>query len=119
MIGNSEVSECQRGSGKIAAVRTKILAYLGELKKDEFVPAMKLCRDLDLRFTTAKNTLTMLEERGFVEKLVSNNPGIVASFRLDPSAGIKNKGQGIEQDTFIPYIPPAWSDAYGKHPHAA
>ena len=95
------------GEAGITAVRTKILAYLGQLRPEEYAPARKLCYHLNLRFSTAKNTLTMLEERGLVEKIISNDKGVVALFRIDPHANMKG----------IPFVPPEWSDAYGKHPH--
>ncbi len=106
----------------VSSTRTRILAYLGELKPDDFVPAMKLCCDLSLRFTTAKNTLTMLEERGLVEKRKEPNKGSVVSFRIDPEAGTVQPNRVAEQGatmtkSFVPYIPPQWSDAYGKHPY--
>lgn len=121
MNGSEEVS------GGVTSTRTKILAYLGELKPDDFVSAKKLCYDLALRFTTAKNTLTLLEERGLVEKKITNIKGTVASFRIDPNAGtittvekVQQTGTGTSMITYerrlIPYVPPEWSDAYGKHP---
>lgn len=94
-------------------VRVKILAYLGQLKKDEFVAARKLVLDLDLRYTTAKNVLEQLEERGYVQKIVSNHRGVFAKFRLDPGA-YKLLNSGSQQ----PFVPPEWEDAYGRHPYA-
>lgn len=117
-------------SGGVTSTRTKILAYLGELKPGVFVSAKKLCYDLALRFTTAKNTLTMLEDRGLVEKKITNIKGTVASFRIDPNAGtmatvekVQLTGTGTSVMTterrLIPYVPPEWSDAYGKHPNSS
>lgn len=100
------------------SARTKILAYLGQLKKDDFIPAKKLCYDLGLRYTTAKNTLTMLEERGLVEKKIENVKGTVASFRIDPDATEKRNGVAMEQIRIVPYTPPEWSEAYGHHPYS-
>lgn len=94
-------------NGKIL-VRTKILAYLGQLKKDEWRSAPDLCRDLSIRYSSAKNTLEMLEERGLIEKVITNRRGIVAVYRIDPRAAANG----------IPYVPPEWHDGYGKHPHA-
>ncbi len=99
----------------VIAVRTKILAYLGALKPGDFASARRIVYDLDLRFTTAKNTLDMLEARGLVEKVISNKKGIVAMFRIDPAAVEKVEvSPGVAQ--MKPYIPPDWEDAYGKHP---
>lgn len=92
----------------VVLVRTKILAYLGQLKKDEWKSAPDLCRDLSIRYSSAKTTLQMLEERGLVEKVITNRRGIVAMFRIDPRASKDG----------IPYVPPEWHDGYGKHPHA-
>ncbi len=114
------------GNG-VTSTKTKILAYLGELKPGDYVSAKKLCYDLALRFTTAKNCLTTLEDRGLVDKMITNNKGTVALFRIDPNAG-KIKDFVVTQKTetgtsvmtterrLIPYVPPEWSDAYGKHP---
>lgn len=117
--------------GGVTSTRTKILAYLGQLKPDDFVSATRLCCDLALRFTTAKNTLTLLEERGLVEKKIRNEKGTIAEFRIDPNAGkivgleevtVKLTGTGTSVMTterrFVPYVPPEWSDAYGKHPYS-
>ncbi len=109
------------------STRTKILAYLGELKSDDFVSSKKLCYDLALRFTTAKNILTSLEDSGLVEKKITTDKGTIASFRIDPNAGtmtivekVLQTGTGTSMVTnerrLIPYVPPEWSDAYGKHP---
>ena len=94
--------------------RIRILAYLGQLKKDSFVAARNLCLDLDIRYTTAKNILSGLEDRMIVEKRLVNKPNVVAEFRLHPGAHIADK-----DNTLIPYIPPEWDDAYGKHPHSS
>lgn len=80
----------------IHSVRTKLLAYLGQLRPEEYRSARRLCYDLNLRFSTAKNTLEMLEERGFVEKVISNKKGRVALFRIDPHATADGS----------PYVPP-------------
>ena len=94
--------------------RIRILAYLGQLKKDSFVSARNLCLDLDLRYTTAKNILSGLEDRMIVEKRISNKPNIVAEFRLHPGAQVATKDNNLTA-----YIPPEWDDAYGKHPHSS
>jgi len=97
----------------VAGTRTKILAYLGQLKGASFVSAKKLCYDLQLRYTTAKNTLTTLEERGLVEKKIETEKGTVALFRIDPAA-TQLMRNSVNLRTA--YVPPEWSDAYGKHP---
>ena len=99
---------------RITNARIRILAYLGQLKKDSFVSARTLCLDLDIRYTTAKNILSGLEDRMLVEKRLSNKPNVVAEFRLHPGAHIAGKDNAL-----IPYIPPEWDDAYGKHPHSS
>lgn len=97
--------------------RTRILAYLGQLKPDEWASARKLCYDLDLRFTTAKNVLTALEDRGWVEKMISSDKGIIAKFRIDPAAITKQiTPEGTSK--MVGFIPPEWEPAYGRHPHA-
>ena len=102
-----------------SSTRTKILAYLGQLKPEEFISAKRLCYDLALRFTTAKNTLTLLEERGLVTKLITSNKGVVASFKIASDAGkYQPRTDGAEGMRFVPYVPPEWSDAYGRHPYA-
>lgn len=122
-------SEEVQGNG-VTSTRTKILAYLGELRPTEFVSAKKLCYDLALRFTTAKNTLTLLEERGLVAKKITTTHGTVALFQIDPNAGTmatveisQQTGTGTNVMTterrLIPYVPPEWSDAYGKHPYGS
>lgn len=87
----------------VVHVRTKILAYLGELHTGEFVSARKLINDLSLRFTTAKNILTVLEQEWIVEKeLRITRRTTQAFFRLQPT----NTSTQI----------PEWDDSYGKHP---
>lgn len=94
--------------------RTKVLAYLGQLHPGEFIPVKKLIHDLSLRFTTAKNVLTALEEEWIVEKKIVNNRGIIASFRIMPTAvTVKSNSDG----QLIPYVPPEWEPIYGKHPY--
>jgi predicted ArsR family transcriptional regulator len=101
----------------VSSTRTRILAYLGQLRAGEYVPAKKLCNDLRLRFTTAKNTLTLLEERGLVEKQVTTARGTVASFRIAADAcTVSYNKDGSRR--LLPYCPPEWSDAYGKHPNS-
>lgn len=108
-----------------APARIKILAYLGELKPGDFVSAQKLCYDLALRFTTAKNVLTTLESLLLIEKKITTEKGTVASFRISPNAGTiatveKDIGIGtsVMEQKIVPFVPPEWSDAYGKHPYS-
>lgn len=101
---------------KLGSARTKILAYLGQLRVGEWVSARKLCFDLQLRYTTAKNSLAGLEDRDLVHKRISNLKGVVAEFQLNSSATVKvqnTRGEVVN----VAYVPPDWSDAYGKHPH--
>jgi hypothetical protein len=105
-----------------ASVRVRILAYLGELKPGEFVKVRKLINDLDLRFTTAKNALSSLEEDWIVEKRIVNNRGIVASFRIMPTAVMPRKINGVAtvnhpDGDYVPFVPPEWESQYGKHPY--
>ena len=99
-----------------ASTRTKILAYLGELKPGEFVAVRKLIFDLGLRFTTAKNVLGKLEEEWIVDKRITTTRGTAASFRISPEAKtMKNNADG---STLVsPYVPPEWNEEYGKHPY--
>ena len=105
---------------RIAFTRTRILAYLGQLQHGEFVSSGKIINDLQLRRTTAKNTLDYLEERGLVEKRISNDRRVVAEFRIHPDSvqvdTSKQVVNGLPATT--PYLPPEWSDVYGKHPHS-
>ncbi len=96
--------------------KTKILAYLGELKKNEWVLATKLCLHLNLRYTTAKNTLAMLEHQGLVAKEISKERGTVALYCIpvDTSVKLWENSRWVHK----PFIPPEWSAAYGQHPHA-
>lgn len=91
---------------------TRILSYLGELRNGEWVTAKQLCDHLNLRFTTAKNALVALEDRGWVEKKISNRPRVIASFRINPEASVAVEGKMKK------LIPPEWKDEYGKHPHS-
>ncbi len=98
------------------AVRTMVLAYLGQLRKDEWASAMVICTHLNLRFRTAQRTLALLLERELVEKRLDNKKGTVALFRIHPLATtfvINKHGEQV----VATYVPPDWSDAYGKHPH--
>lgn len=104
---------------KQVSTRTKILAYLGELKKGEYVSSKKIVADLSLRFTTAKNVLTQLEEQWLVEKQIRTEHGTVALFRISPTATMTRTENGVanmESPAVVPFVPPEWSDAYGKHP---
>lgn len=113
---------CGNSGGSTPSTRTKILAYLGELKPKEFVAVKKLIADLGLRFTTAKNTLSQLEEEWLVEKRITNRNGIIASFRIMPTATEQRKVNGVATvdhpngDT-VPFTPPEWEADYGKHPY--
>lgn len=101
-----------------ACTRTKILAYLGELHPDEFVPVKKLILDLDLRFTTAKNMLTKLEQEWIVEKKITIDKGTIASFRISPTAVMEKVVNGmVITGTFVPFVPPEWEASYGRHPY--
>lgn len=102
--------------------RVRILAYLGQLKPNEFIPVRKLIFDLSLRFTTAKNILTELEQEWLVEKRIINNRGIVASFRIMPTAVMVRKVNGIAtmnhpDGDYVPFVPPEWEANYGQHPY--
>lgn len=120
--------------------RTRILAYLGELRAGEFIPVKKLINDLSLRFTTAKNILSALEEEWIVEKKIVNNKGVVALFRISATAvtcraqphttgnnaiGVALNQQAVattEQSaatTLVPYVPPEWEASYGQHPYTS
>ena len=119
-------SEVEAGQSGRATARTKILAYLGELKPGVFISSQKLCCDLALRFTTAKNVLTTLEDLGLVQKKITTEKGTVASFRINPNAGsiatvekLTGNGTSIMEQRIVPFVPPEWSDAYGKHPYSA
>lgn len=105
-----ELDEPELCSGSVNT-RTKILAYLGELHPGEFVSVRKLIFDLDLRFTTAKNVLTKLEEEWLVDKRITTRRGTQASFRISPDAKAFRAGT----DELIPFVPPEWSPEYGKH----
>lgn len=118
MNSNTSCVVVDRGDSGVTSTRTKILAYLGQLKPDEYVSAKRLCYDLALRFTTAKNTLTLLEERGLVNKMITTTKGTVASFKIASDAGVYVVKEGTPERRFIPYVPPEWSDAYGRHPYA-
>lgn len=105
--------------------RTKILAYLGELRPGEFVPVKKLIYDLSLRFTTAKTVLSQLEEEWIVEKRIINNRGIIASFRIMKTAmvaqangvaSMNDNSSSASSDT-SPFIPPEWEASFGQHPY--
>jgi hypothetical protein len=100
-------------SEDVTSAKTKILAYLGQLKPDDWADSKKICLDLDLRFTTAKNTLSLLETRDMVEKIVTTTKGTRAKFRLNPTYQVSNGSR------LVPYVPPEWSPAYGKHPNSA
>lgn len=118
-IGLHEYSSC---GGNTPSTRTKILAYLGELKKDEFIPVRKLIYDLGLRFTTAKNVLSTLEEEWIVEKRITNKRGIIASFRIMPTAVMQRKVNGVAtvnhpDGDYVPFVPPEWEAEYGQHPY--
>lgn len=131
---NPEQLDCREiGSIGVGSVsnRVRILAYLGELKQEEFVAVKKLIHDLDLRFTTAKNILSQLEQEWLVEKRITTRNGTAASFRIAPtavtakliitSAGAGN-GVAMNQSTqpraeLVPYVPPEWSASYGQHPY--
>jgi hypothetical protein len=113
---------CSHGSNETVSTKTKVLAYLGELKKDEFVPVKKLIYDLGLRFTTAKNVLTALEEEWIVEKRIVNKRGIIASFRIMPTAVMQRKVNGVAtvnhpDGDYVPFVPPEWEASYGQHPY--
>jgi hypothetical protein len=102
--------------------RTRVLAYLGELRPGEFVPVRKLIYDLSLRFTTAKNVLSSLEEEWIVEKRITNKRGIIASFRIMPTAVMQRKVNGVAtmnhpMGDFVPFVPPEWEASYGQHPY--
>lgn len=106
--------------------RTRILAYLGELKSGDYVSARKLVNDLSLRFTTAKNVLTVLEEEWIVEKKITTVRGTVAEFRISPTASVPRARQATSMNQpnhsqasleLVPFVPPEWSDAYGEHPY--
>jgi hypothetical protein len=97
--------------------RTMILAYLGELKPEEFIPVRILIFDLNLRFTTAKNTLTKLEQDWLVEKKITVDRGTMASFRISPTAVMEEKINGIATGRSVPFVPPEWNPQYGRHPH--
>lgn len=106
-----------------ASTRTRILAYLGELKRGEYIPVKKLIYDLSLRFTTAKNVLAALEEEWLVDKKIETTRGTIALFRISPTAvscvrtvGVAGMNQTQEQ-RFVPYVPPEWSASYGRHPY--
>ena len=101
-----------------AATRTRILAYLGCLHKDEWVVARKLCLDLLLPFTTAKNTLAGLEDRMLVEKKISNIRGVYAEFRIHPHAAIRATHPVTGKTELVAFVPPEWDDQYGKRPNA-
>lgn len=110
------------GIPQTPSTRTKILAYLGELRGAEFVPVKKLIADLGLRFTTAKNTLSLLEEEWIVEKRITNRNGIIASFRIMPTAQQQRKINGVAtmdhpHGDYIPFTPPEWEASYGQHPY--
>lgn len=103
-------------------VRTRILAYLGELRAGDLVPVRKLINDLDLRFTTAKNVLSQLEEEWIVEKQITTQRGTVASFCISKTAMMQRKVNGVAtvnhpNGDYVPFVPPEWEASYGQHPY--
>lgn len=106
------------GGQQLPSTRTRILAYLGELKPKEFVPVRKLIYDLSLRFTTAKNVLTTLEEEWIVDKKITVVHGTIAHFRISPDAVMAAPvaANSCEQ-RLVPFVTPEWSATYGKHPY--
>jgi hypothetical protein len=97
--------------------KVKIMAYLGQLRPREWVLATKLCLDLNLRFTTAKNSLQQLEDRGIVAKKKETDHGTVVLFCIPP--GTIQRRWIDDRWIETPLIPPEWDDTYGKHPSAA
>lgn len=108
--------------GPTPSTRILVLAYLGQLRPKEFVTSQKLVRDLSLRFTTAKNVLAALEEEWIVEKRIENRNGIVASFRIMPTAVMPRKINGVAtvnhpDGDYVSFVPPEWEASYGQHPY--
>lgn len=82
------------------------------------MPVRKLLADLDLRFTTAKNMLTKLEQEWIVEKKITVYKGTQASFRISPTAVMQKVVNGmVIEGEFVPFVPPEWEASYGKHPY--
>lgn len=118
----SEMECSEVSSPGIPSTKTRILAYLGELRRGEFIPVKKLIHDLNLRFTTAKNALSALEEEWIVEKRITNKHGVVASFRISPTAVMQRKINGVAtvdhpEGDYVPFVPPEWEANYGQHPY--
>jgi hypothetical protein len=110
---------CSNGT---PSTRIRVLAYLGELRPNDFIPVRKLIYDLGLRFTTAKNVLSQLEQEWIVEKRITNKQGIIASFRIMPTAVMQRKVNGVatmghKDGDYIPFVPPEWEADYGQHPY--
>jgi alpha-L-fucosidase len=104
------------------SARVRILAYLGELRREDFVPVKKLINDLSLRFTTAKNVLSQLESEWLVEKKITTTRGTVASFRIAKNAVTQRRVNGVAtvnhpSGDYVPYVPPEWEAEYGQHPY--
>lgn len=116
IITTNAVTESMRDT-IATTVRTRILAYLGQLHSNDTVSARKLCYDLDLRFSTAKSVLTALEERGWVSKVISNDKCVVALYAIHPDAVVKTTTTD-GRDTMVAMIPPEWEPAYGRHPYS-
>jgi hypothetical protein len=115
---DSEVGDANAGVN----VRTKILAYLGELKLGVYIPVRKLIADLGLRFTTAKNVLSQLEGEWIVEKKITTEKGTIASFRISKTAVTQRKVNGVAtvnhpNGDYVPFVPPEWEASYGQHPY--
>lgn len=94
--GNWETSD------GVTSNKTKVLAYLGQLRSNEFVRGRKLVFDLSLRYRTAQKTLELLVVRGLVDKKIETRNGTIALYRINPSIAV---------------ILPEWSANYGRHPY--
>jgi hypothetical protein len=121
---DSEVSELPHYNAGGVSTRVRILAYLGELRREEFVPVKKLIYDLSLRFTTAKNVLSQLEEEWIVEKRITTTKGTVASFRIAKTAVMQRRENGVAtvnhpNGDYVPFVPPEWEAEYGQHPYGS
>lgn len=84
--------------------QARMLAYLGELLEDDYVPVMQLMADLDLIYNTCTMYLQELRNLGWVEVV--------------KKAGVNNVRLAKMPAHKLIAIVGEWSDDYGIHPYA-
>lgn len=91
------------GSKLATTPQQRILSYLGELRRGDTVPVIRIANDLDMAYGTTAQHIRQFVDMHYVQVIKLQNKTVVS---LDPALA----------PTIAAAIIPEWQDWFGAHP---